>query len=351
MKRLKTMRFCGVFLILSFLAGCGNAPASAGISVWIDVPVHDKHFESVQSINIEGHAASKGNIAKVEIWINGVLAANLEGLTKSGDLYQFSHSFTPPGNGDYVIQAVAYGSDGSPSQPDSTRVSVGGGEPVITVTVTMPESIEETTTSTPTTVTETPQSPGAVVEFQANPEKIQAGACTTMTWHAENVSRVIFGGIDQPMDGSYQDCLCKDQRYTLTVIHLDGTEEKKVVEIDVEGVCETPTPEQDTTPPPEPQPMVPADGLNIGCKGSQSLTWLPVNDESGIARYEVRVQRHSGDNNWKNVGGSPFTITSGKTMNLPLECGWTYRWQVRAVDGSGNVGAWSGWSQFIVALT
>jgi hypothetical protein len=33
-----------------------------------------------------------------------------------------------------------------------------------------------------------------------------------------------------------------------------------------------------------------------------------------------------------------------------FECGWIYRWRVRAVDDVGNVGGWSGWSQFTVTL-
>jgi hypothetical protein len=194
--------------------------------------------------------------------------------------------------------------------------------------------------------------PGAVIQFWADPPEIQAGACTTIRWHAENVQGVVFGGLQQPMDGSYQDCLCGDQRYTLTVSHLDGTEEKRAVDIKVTGECATPTspPPKDTTPPPAPSPAVPQNGLTIACKGSQTLTWLPVDDQSGISGYQVEVQRQSGDNNWQAVSGSPFS-TGDKTVNIPVECGWYYRWRVRATDGAGNLGPWSGWSQFAITLT
>jgi hypothetical protein len=95
---------------------------------------------------------------------------------------------------------------------------------------------------------------------------------------------------------------------------------------------------------------VPADGLSIACKASQSLVWLPVDDPSGIAEYQVEVQRHSGDNNWQAAPGGQISVMD-KTTNVPVECGWYYRWRVRAVDGAGNASSWSGWSQFSITLS
>ncbi len=352
--RLLFIRIIGLIVIFATLAGCTNSPGDIGTSVWIDVPVNGKNYAEIQPIQIEGHAASKNGIAKVEIHINGELSTSLEGLSKEGDLYRYSHTFSPPGSGTYVIQAVAFDGAGNASTADSTKVTIGVEQATSTAspTPTLDEEITATPTITPTDmVTLTPTIPGPLVEFIADPAAIQAGECTTLKWHAENVSRIIFGGVDQPFDGSYQDCLCKNERYSLTIIHQDGREEKKQVDIAVEGECVTPTPPGDTTPPLAPAPAVPADGLSIGCKASQSLTWLPVSDPSGISRYEVKVQRNGGDNNWKAVSGSVFTITSGKTMSLPVECGFYYRWQVRAVDGNGNTGAWSAWSRFSVTIS
>ena len=195
--------------------------------------------------------------------------------------------------------------------------------------------------------------PGAVIQFWADPPEIQAGACTTIKWHVESVSKVVFGGIEQPFDGSYQDCLCADQRYTLTVTHLDNTEEKRTVDIAVAGSCVTLTspPPQDTTPPLAPTLAVPDNGLSLSCRASQNLAWLPVDDPSGIAEYQVQVQRHSGDNNWQDVSGSVFRGISDKQIGINVECGWYYRWRVQAVDGAGNVGPWSGWWQFAITLS
>jgi hypothetical protein len=173
-----------------------------------------------------------------------------------------------------------------------------------------------------------------------------------MRWHAENVQKVIFGGIEQPFDGSYKDCLCEDERYTLTVVNQEGVEEKYRVEIAVNGSCIAPEPPKpvDSDGPPAPAPAVPANGLTVECKASQSLVWMPVEDQSGVARYQVQVQRQAGDGNWQAAPGGEQNVND-KTTSVRVECGWYYRWRVRAVDGAGNVGDWSGWSTFAVPLT
>lgn len=107
----------------------------------------------------------------------------------------------------------------------------------------------------------------------------------------------------------------------------------------------------DTAPPPAPNQLKPLNGQNMGCVGSLMLRWDAVSDSSGIAQYQVELQRHSGDNNWQAAPGSVFTGIGGTEKEISVECGWEYRWRVRAVDGSGNTGNWSGWFTFTVPLT
>jgi hypothetical protein len=70
------------------------------------------------------------------------------------------------------------------------------------------------------------------------------------------------------------------------------------------------------------------------------LTWLQVNDPSGIDRYEWQMEK------WNPLNGSYETFasgsTAGRTVDVALGCG-RYRWRVRAVDGAGNMGAFSPW--------
>lgn len=323
-------------ILLSLLVtGCETAPADR-IFVWIDVPQDGLAFPEVQAVKIEGHASGSDGVSHVELYINGDLWATIEDPPAEGTLASFQSEWTPPSPGDYIINAVAIGADGTASQFDETRISFGDviPTPVITVTPVPEEPI------TP------PASAESSIQFWTEPDTIEAGECTTIYWQVENVKQVIFGGVEQPLEGSYQDCLCENQRYTLTVIHLDETEEKQRVDITVTGSCTT----EDTTPPPAPAQAVPANGLSIGCTSSQNLVWIPVSDESEIAEYRVQAQRHSGDNNWQDVPGSVFIGIHDKQTDLSVECGWTYRWQVQAVDGAGNIGPWSGWWQFVIVL-
>jgi hypothetical protein len=382
-----------VFILVLFLiiqTGCNLPSSLGGVSVWIDVPLNGLIFPDVQEIKIEGHASSPAGIDHVEIWINDTLLTSSPDLSVEGDLVNFHTAWAPSDVGEYTIQTIAFNASGTASRPDSVRVTFGGGAPTPVSgcptplgggptpvsclpaesgcptpvgggptpvsCVTAVASVTPLITDTPTSV------PGPEVKFWADPAQIEAGACTTINWQVENASRIVFGGIEQPAQGSYQDCFCKTQSYVLRVTDLDGVEQAHEVTVLVNGACVTPSPSEptltpfkptltptDSTPPPAPVLAVPDNGLTLACRAAQSLVWQPVSDPSGIARYEIQVQRHSGDNNWKDVPGSVFSATD-KSMNLSVECGWYYRWRVRAVDGAGNVGSWSGWSLFTVTL-
>ncbi|MDZ4132721.1 MAG: hypothetical protein U1E11_06240, partial [Dethiobacteria bacterium] len=58
----------------------------------------------------------------------------------------------------------------------------------------------------------------------------------------------------------------------------------------------------------------------------------------------------SGDNNWQPAPGGSLSGLQVKEATVSVECGWYYRWRVRAVDGAGNVSPWSGWSHFAMLL-
>ena len=365
------------------LASC-NMLRARHTSVWLDVPLDGLSFPAIQEIKIEGHATGASGISRVEVWIEGALLETIRVSGAEGDLAPFHTAWTPAATGTYTIQAVAYGRDGSTSAPDAARVTFGGATPVPVAGCPSPVGGGPTPVScglvgcpspvgggatpvsctpvgcpspvgggaTPVTCATLPVItvvvPGGDVQFWADPATITAGACTNVRWHAANVKAVVFGGTSQPLDGSYGACLCEDERYSLIVTHLDGREERLSLDIPVEGECVTPEP-ADTTPPPVPQPAVPANGLTIGCKGDQTLAWLPVADASKIAEYRVQVQRHSGDGNWQGAPGSPMSATD-KQVSVNVECGWYYHWRVRAVDGVGNESAFSDWSAFTITL-
>jgi len=220
---------------------------------------------------------------------------------------------------------------------------------------------------------------GATTRFWVEPEQIQAGACTNLHWEVENAQSVKLGSTEVKHEGRYEACHCKDELYRLTVTDLEGVTEEHRVTIQVTGDCnsaqaessetesneaesasggeqstsggESPQPSGDSKPPAAPNQLKPLNGADMGCIGSLMLRWEAVSDDSGIAEYQVEVQRHAGDNNWQAAPGSTFTGIGGLQKELSVECGWEYRWRVRAIDGAGNPGNWSGWFTFIIPLT
>ncbi len=362
MKRVKGIT---LLCLLLFLLGCSSA--SGGTSVWIDTPIQNLHLPTPQIIQIEGHAANPNGISQVEISVNGAQIARIQTFETTNTLSSFETGYTIPDNGEYTIQAVATGADGEISAPDTVVIFVGGTEeentptPIITPTEVPPaEQLEEEDQAAdePTpTYTEIPE---PSVEFWADPPEIKAGECTTLYWEVANVSSVVFGGNQQDFSGSYHDCMCESQTYPLTVTYWDGSTEKHYVTINVSGACQTdtptytpvpptdtPTPVPDTDAPPTPTLLKPLNGSTLACAADSILRWDAVSDPSGISEYQVQVERHPGDNNWQTVAGSPFSL-SGTNQTIPVECAYTYRWRVRAIDGVGNVGSWSGWFTFTV---
>ncbi len=336
----KSLRFILPIILLTILiSGCGAS--ASGTYVWIDVPIDGLSYPDVQLVKVEGHATGRAGIAKVELFVDGELWMTIDDPPADEDLASFQAEWLPPGPGSYTIHAVAYGPDGVPSQYDETHITLGMDTPTPVISVTPVISITPTLTDTPTPV----PAPVANVSFWADPETIDAGNCTDIRWKAENVKSLVFGGVEQEMEGIFNVCLCKNETYTLTVTNLDDSVEQLKANINVVGTC------TDTKAPPAPNQTGPGSGSSLTCRSYQDVSWGAVTDASGISQYQVNAQRHSGDNNWTNVSGSTFTGISGTSYHMSVECGWYYRWQVRAVDGEGNVGPWSDWWTFIDNLS
>ena len=87
-------------------------------------------------------------------------------------------------------------------------------------------------------------------------------------------------------------------------------------------------------PPPAPNLLYPCDGQRFGWFGPQVVTfkWQEVSDPSGVT-YTVEIGQ--------NTQVWPPTVTktglTSTTCTTRLEPG-TYFWQVKAIDGAGNVG-------------
>jgi hypothetical protein len=328
----------GFILFSLVIAGCGETPPE-GLYVWIDVPRDGISYAELQPVIVEGHATGTGGISRIELYVEGDLWRAVDEPEIADDLAKFEIEWLPPSLGVYTLEAIAYDGEGGASEPDRTTIFFGlTPTPVNSLTPVI--SITPTLTDTPTPVP--PAEPN--VQFWADPETIDAGDCTDIHWDAENVQALILGGEEQPLEGQIQACLCQGETYTLTVIHLDDSEEEIQVHIAVEGSCE------DVDPPPVPAQTSPSNGDSQSCSvSSVDLIWNPVSDESGISEYQVQVQRHPGTFVWTDVPGSVFTGITTTSKNITVDC-YIYRWRVLAVDGASNVGPWSSWWQFELIL-
>lgn len=339
-------------IIFTFLAGCGPQSGTNGMLVWLDVPVDGLILEEIQPIKIEGHASSRKAIARIEISINDSLWQVVENPPCQNNLCSFSVTWQAEKSGTYTIGALAFDANGQGSTPDEATINIGNNE-VLDISVTPPPTSTftptlvhtPTHTSTPTiTPTITPTSiPQPLIQFWAEPAQVDAGKCTNIRWNVSNVKSVVFGGIEQPLIGNDEECPCVDKTYTLTVTHLDSHVETRSLNVKVNGSCVSPIP-------PAPTPVVPTNGASLTCRASQSLTWLPVDVPGGISEYQVEIQKSANNFTWVAYPGSPVTGLLDKTTNIAVECGWYYRWRVRAVS-SGGAGPWSAWSYFAVQLS
>ncbi len=322
----------GIVLITLIISGCG-AVTPGGLYVWIDVPQDGVSFAELQPVIVKGHATGRGEISRIELYVEGELWRAVDDPEMVDDLARFEFEWLPPELGAYTLEAIAYNREDNASQRDETTIFFGlTPTPVISVTPVI--SITPIITDTPTPV------PASVpsVQFWVDPETIDAGDCTDIHWITENVQRVELGGIEQPFEGVFETCLCDGETYSLHVTYLDDSEQTFYVNIDVVGSCE----EEDNDPPPAPAQVSPIDEASFLCSPSMMIVWSSVSDESGISEYQLEVARHWDGKTWFQLPGSPFSgITSTSKSISTSECYEHYRWRVRAVDGENNIGPWS----------
>lgn len=317
---LKCIRWIILILCLAVCASCSERPAG-GTYVWIDAPVEEVSLAQVQEIHIQGHASSPAGIKRVEILVNGERIATLEDLPTQDALASYQTAWTAGGPGEYTLQAVAYSADGSASTPDTARVRFGGA--ALTVSPTPAPSATEPGTST-LGPTDTPTATPTATPTPTETTTATPTATSTPTF---------------------------TPTYTPTSTpEPSSTPTPTATATPIPDTATPTTPPPDTTPPPVPDPAVPANGLSLSCRSKQNLVWLPVTDESGIAEYQAQIERSVDGSTWAKTSGSPKTGLSDKSVEMPVECGWQYRWRVRAIDGKGNASAWSAWSRFSIPL-
>jgi hypothetical protein len=381
-----------LLILLGGLLAC--AQESSGPKAWIDFPAEGMSVPMGSDVSVISHAYARQGVAEVMLSVDGQPYRRDASPDSGATFIQLTQTWRPVEEGVYTLQVTTYAADGEVSSPAIVNVEVVGAvveapgpapsspTPTWTPIVVQPitPTITPTPTSTPLTpvpitptpitptpltptpitpmpitptpITPTPITPTPVtppppeseVRLWADAESVQAGSCTTVHWHVSNVSAYWVNGEDGVGDdGQFQACPCQDEAHTLRAVLRDGSEQNLSVTIRVIGQCITPPP-----PPQEvavPSPNTPRDGAELDCLSSQPLVWVSIEAPGGSVRYYVKLEQERGGQ-WQSVRG--WGPESGKQVEASVECGYRYRWAVRAEDGAGNFSAWSSWSQFMV---
>jgi hypothetical protein len=386
-------RFILSLVLLILMGGtlsCGQE-VQTGPRAWIDFPRDGSTMPVDTPVTIISHAYARDGVAEVLLSVNGEAYRRDPPAQPGATFSEVTQEWLPGEEGVYTLQVVTYDANGETSNPATISVRVAGevaAVPTATPVVTPPPGVTAVPTDTPVPPTDTPVSPTdtpflptdtpvlptdtpvsptdtpvpptdtpipptdtpvptdtpwppAQVDFRADDTSLFQGECTTLRWDVEYATAVFLNGGGVAGHGTQQVCPASTTTYDLHVEAPGGNVDRSVtVEV---------SPRPDTTPPPVPSPAVPADGLEIDCKSSQTLAWMPVSDDSGgPVVYYVKLERQVSPGNWQSVRG--WGPVSGKQVDASVDCGIQYRWTVRAQDGAGNYSDWSPWSHFSIRL-
>ncbi len=324
-------------IIIFFMSGC--TPGNNDPKAWINYPRDGTIIEDIKPLQVVAHASDSRGVAYAVLGVNGVSYEQQNPDEAGAEFAEFTFNWRPPGEGDYTLSLIAYDSGGKTRSKATSRVHIGK---IITETPTPSATPEFTATFTPTpTLTATPTPlPEIHAKLIADRSSINSGECVLLSWWAENAERVTLDDVEVDLTGSGSYCPAVTHTYLLVASRgEERVEERMAITVNEAG---------DTTPPSVPQPMVPSNGLHIACKANQTLAWLPVQDPSGLLGYDVVLERKVGGS-WNSYRS--WDRLSDKQISASVECGYEYRWRVRAVDTAGNASAWSGWFTFAIDLS
>jgi hypothetical protein len=283
------MRFLFIGIVTLLLFGITSCTQEAETlpQAWIDYPADGAFFSAGTPIQILSHVYARNGVAEVVLSINGEGYRRDTPPEDGQTLTGVQQDWVPSEAGDYTLQVRAYDHEGRAGNPAVITVHIQATEDQPTPIPTSPP------TALPPSPTLLPPTPTSLPTLTPLPP-------------------------------------------TFTALPPTPT---------------SPPPTEipaDTSPPPAPTPVVPADGLIVSCRATQNLAWMPVSDPSGIAGYDLRLEREFTIGNWQVV--AEYNALADKQVTVDVLCGFHYRWRVRAKDGAGNLSAWSAYSSFALEL-
>ena len=363
-------------IFLTFFIGTTSCVrnSSRGPQAWVDTPRGGATFPLGTSIPVLSHAYAREGLAEIVLYVNGEAYQRTAPAESGVNFSDFSQEWLPSQPGTYSLQVRAYDLNGDTGNPATVTLNVVGevvaeaAIPVDPATATYTPEVTDTPSVTPiisdtptltSTPTQTPPEvfcPPQVTAFQNSNCRSGPGSAYEITGSLSQADSSSVVGrnndsswwvIERP--GGSGNCWIWAE-----LVQLSSTEcEIPIVAAPPLPPTDTPTPTStptatattvDNQPPPIPSPQQPANGANLSCRSSVTLSWGAVSDPSGIAGYYVKLEREVSAGNWQSAGG--WGPLSQPQVDVPIDCGIRYRWMVRAEDGAGNISNWSSPSIF-----
>lgn len=358
-----------LFLAL-LLSGCsgGSAPAlDSSAQAWVEYPYEGSTLP-MAPLNFVVYAADPGGISYIHIKVNGeslpayaALSMTVDGSTR---LVRIDYPWTPPGEGEYRVEAAGVNNAGTSGGFGSTRFCIVTCAPVNAPPTGMPApGASDTPAPAPSdtpipfitlpplvtpslTLTSPPPSPNVTVSFFADPPYVNAGNCATLHWDVSGTDQVYLNGSFVYFSGMEQRCPCESETHTLRVIAPDGTAQDYYARIDVYGSCDAPP---STEPPTEPPPPADTTGPSINAvytfwDSCEVYGQADLSDPSGVSWAEFHYNLNGQGWVWikMNKSGGLWTsqvgISVSDGMGTPIGS-MTYK--VRTLDTLNNE-SWSG---------
>ncbi len=141
-----------VLLIIAGITSSCVRERSTGPQAWIDSPRGGASIPLGVPITVVSHAYAREGIAEIVLYVNGEAYHRAAPAEAGASFSEFGQEWLPPGPGEYTIQVMAFGVDGTTSDPDHARVLIG--EQVADAQTAPDEepSIQEETPDTPTPI-------------------------------------------------------------------------------------------------------------------------------------------------------------------------------------------------------
>lgn len=336
-------------LIAALLSGCGGGAPSldASAQAWVEYP-YDGSILPLGPLTLVVYAADSAGISYIHIKVNGqslpAYAAAPMTVDGSSRLVRIDYWWTPPAEGEYLVEAAGVNAAGVSGTFGSTRFCIVTCAPAPAPTDTPVPAPTDTPapfitlpplSPTPTWTLPAPP-PVPVVTFFGDPSSVNAGNCYTLHWDVSGSDQVYLNGSYVYAHGMEERCPCETENHTLRVTAPDGSTQDYYARIEVYGSCYVPPTETSIPPGDTNGPSIDGSVFWEGCSlyGQASITdpaglsyaefWYNLNDGGWVS---IPMSDYGG--NWQSQSG---VGTGGFAGRL--------QYKFHAVDAYGNE-SWS----------